>query len=75
MPAWNDHMNSHMKDPMHTETQVPVPVPTPCFPTMPSPIPPSSGGGQAGMMVDEEVAMRVSGQEWWGVEFGVEMAR
>ena len=26
-------------------------------------------------MVGEEVAMRVSGREWWGVEFGIEMAR
>jgi len=27
------------------------------------------------MVVGEEVARRVSGREWWGVEFGVEMAR
>jgi len=60
---------------MHTETQVPMPVPTPHFPAMPSPIPPSNGGRRAGVVVDEEVARRVSGREWWGVEFGVEMAR
>jgi len=24
------------------------------------------------MVVGEEVARRVSGREWWGVEFGVE---
>jgi len=27
------------------------------------------------MVVGEEGARRVSGREWWGVEFGVEMAR
>jgi len=27
------------------------------------------------MVVGEEIARRVSGREWWGVEFGVEMAR
>jgi len=27
------------------------------------------------MVVGEEVARRVSGREWWGVEIGVEMAR
>jgi len=26
-------------------------------------------------MVAEEVARRVSGREWWGIELGVEMAR
>ena len=52
-----------------------MPVPMPRFPSMPSPIPPSSGGHRAGMVVGEEVVRRVSGREWWGVKFGVEMAR
>src|SRR5882724_8207373 len=74
-PARSHRMYSRTQDRTHTETQVAMPVPTPRFPAMPSPIPPNSGGRRAGMVVGEEVAMRVSGREWWGVELGIEMAR
>jgi len=60
---------------MHTEPHILMPIPMPCFPTMPFPIPPSSGGHWVGMVVGEEFVRRVSRQEWWGVEFGVKMAR
>jgi len=67
-------MRSRTQDRTQTETQVPMPVPTPRFPAVPSPILPSSVGHWAGAVIGEEVARRVSGRQWWGVEFGVEMA-